>query len=364
MMNHWGKRERSGRLAAGLLATAVVISGCDSGDKDASTATAGDKAAPAQAAPTAAGSAVAATGAVRKTFTVGIAGGNYAIESARAQYEGLARAVADRGMKFRFADASLDINKQVSQIDQLTSDGVDAIVVNLIGDPNAVAGPIKRAKERGIKIFSLGGPLPGVEGVIAEADLPNTTMGALSARYMCEKTGGSGQIAMIMAIEIPVLAERWNSFEAELNKGCPDVKIVDRQRAIPDDAPTARALAEQILIKHPDIKGIWAMGDAPALGAGLAVKAAGKKIIVTGMNGETNGVNGIKQGVISVTWDIQPTEIGVRLGNIVADVLEGKQQPGPLVKFTTPEDQVTVWDATTIASYKPYDQRVTYPKLQ
>ncbi|MBN8997068.1 MAG: sugar ABC transporter substrate-binding protein [Rhizobiales bacterium] len=295
-------------------------------------------------------------------MTVGILGANYAIESARAQYEAVAAGLIERGFDVRFLDARLDINTQVSQVDQLVDQKVDAIVVNVAGDPNALLGSLKRADAAGVKVFSIGAT-PGFDKNLVEVDLPSEELGRKSGEYMCKATGGNGEIALIEAIDIPVLSARWNSFLATIKEKCPDLKVVDVQRAIPDDAATARPIAEDLLTRFPDLKGIWAMGDGPALGAGLAAQALGRDIVVTGLNAEGQGISGIKQGAISATWDLLPTDIGSQLATRIADILEGKAPVPAKTEVFTVSD-LPEWNKDNAGDWKPYDQRIKYPGLQ
>ncbi len=294
--------------------------------------------------------------------TVGIAGAVYAIEAARAQYESLAAVLMERGIAVKYIDAQQDINKQVAAVDQFVDEKVDAIVVQVVGDPNALLGPFQRAQKAGIKVFSLG-PTPGFPGTLVEYDDGADNLGRASGEWMCKATGGEGDIAMIEAIEIPVLLPRWNVFLETIKAKCPKLKVVAIERAIPDDAATARPIAENLLTRFPDLKAIWAMGDGPALGAGLAAKAAGRKIIVTGINGEVVGIDGIKQGVINASWDMLPTDIGAQLGVKIADILQGKV-PVPTKTQVFNMGNQTEWNSKNAAEWKPYDKRIKYPGLQ
>ena len=327
-------------LGVATVATAALLSGCTvSSGEPASSASADDE-----------------------KLVVGIAGANYAIESARAQYEALAAGLIERGIEPKFLDAALDINTQVSQIDQFVDQDVDAIVVNLAGDPNAVVGSLQRAVDKKIDLFGLGG-VPGIDEILVQADLPSEELGARSGAYICDATGGSGQIAMIEAIDIPVLAARWDSFLATIAKECPDLEVVATERAVPDDAATARPIAEDLLTRFPDLKAIWAMGDGPALGAGLAVQASGRDVVVTGLNGESQGIDGIKQGAIDATWDILPTDIGLQLAEKIADILQGKtERPTSTEVFTVTD--LPEWTIDTIGDWKAYEDRVDYPGIQ
>lgn len=339
-----------GRRAAGLTAAALGIALLATG---CSVTTGSD---------TTASTDSADSGSDDGTYTVGIAGANYAIESARAQYESLAAGLEERGIEVTFLDAQLDINNQVSQIDQFVDQGVDAIVVNLAGDPNAVVAPLQRATAAGIDIFSIGA-VPGVDDVLVEADLPSEELGKLSGEYLCEQTGGTGDIAMIEAIDIPVLAARWDSFQSTIAAECPDLKVVATERAVPDDAATARPLAEDLLTRFPDLKAIWTMGDGPALGAGLAVQSSGRDVIVTGLNGESQGIDGITQGAVSATWDMLPTDIGMQLAGKIADILDGTtERPTSTEVFTVTD--LPEWNADNVSDWVAYDQRVKYPGIQ
>ena len=306
--------------------------------------------------------AAAEPGADDGKRVVGIAGANYAIESARAQYEAVAAGLIDRGIEPLFLDAALDINNQVSQIDQFVDQGVDAIVVNLAGDPNAVVGPLQRAVAAGIDLFAIGA-VPGIEEILVQVDLPSEELGARSGSFICEATGGSGEIAMIEAIDIPVLAARWNAFRSTIETECPDVTVVASERAIPDDAATARPIAEDLLTRFPALKAIWTMGDGPALGAGLAVQASGRDVVVTGLNGESQGIDGINQGAITATWDILPTDIGLQLAERIADILEGETpRPSSTEVFTVTD--LPEWTTANVSDWKAYEDRVKYPGLQ
>jgi ribose transport system substrate-binding protein len=268
----------------------------------------------------------------------------------------------ERGIEVSFLDAQLDINKQVSDIDQFVDQGVDAIVVNLAGDPNAVVGPLQRAVDAGIDLFSIGA-VPGVEEILVEVDLPSEELGQKSGEYICEQVGGSGQIAMIEAIDIPVLAARWDTFLSTIAAECPDVEVVARERAIPDDAATARPIAEDLLTRFPDLKAIWAMGDGPALGAGLAAQGMSRNVFVTGLNGESQGIDGIGQDAIDATWDMLPTEIGLQLATRIADILQGdSERPAATEVFTVSD--LPEWNADNYGDWVAYEDRVEYPGLQ
>ena len=250
----------------------------------------------------------------------------------------------------------------MAAIDQFVDEKVDAIVLQVVGDPNALLGPLQRAQKAGIKVFSLG-PTPGFPCTLIQFDDGADGLGRKSGEYMCKATGGTGEIAMIEAIEIPVLLPRWNVFLETIKANCPNLKVVAIERAIPDDAATARPIAEDLLTRFPQSEGDLGDGRRACAGfGGLAAKAAGRDIIVTGLNGEVVGLDGVKQGVIVARWDMMPTDIGAQLGEKAAEFFKAKRRYPPRPKCST-RAQV-MWDSKTVANWKPYDKRVKYPGLQ
>ncbi|MGL3149024.1 sugar ABC transporter substrate-binding protein [Microbacterium sp. A82] len=328
--------------AALTLAAVFALTGCS-----VSTAPAGEPA-PSSAQPSGDG------------YIVGITGANYAIESARAQYEALAAGLIDAGIEVKFLDAALDINAQVSHVDQFIDQGVDGIVLNLAGDPNAIRGSVERAIDAGIDLYSIGGT--GFTEVLVQVNLPSLELGELSGQYVCEQSGGTGEVALIEAVDIPVLAERWDSFLSTVEQECPDLQIVARERAIPDDAATARPIAEDLLTRFPNLTALWTMGDGPALGAGLAVQAAGRDVIVTGMNAESQGIDGIRQGAVNATWDLDPTEIGLQLADRIAKIADGSS-PRPETTDVFTITGLAEWTADNVDDWVAYEARVDYPGI-
>src|SRR5437867_1231095 len=68
--------------------------------------------------------------------------------------EAIAARAAALGDKVIALDDNLDPNKQVSDIDQLVAQGVDAIIVFPL-DPNAIKPAVQRAEDAGIKTIGI-----------------------------------------------------------------------------------------------------------------------------------------------------------------------------------------------------------------
>ena len=65
-----------------------------------------------------------------------------------------------------------------------------------------------------------------------------------------------------------------------------------------------------MLQANPEIEFFWTTNDNEALGAGLAAKSLGKKLVILGMNGTPEAVDAVKKGIISATWDSNQNLMG------------------------------------------------------
>src|SRR5205823_8870684 len=70
-----------------------------------------------------------------------------------------------------------------------------------------------------------------------------------------------------------------------------------------------------------------------------------KGIIIEGANGSGDAAAGIKQGVITTTWDPQPDQMGLLSVELLAMKLKGQAPPKLVVV------PMKSWDTSNISSY-------------
>jgi ribose transport system substrate-binding protein len=343
-----------------LTCVALLLASCSSGAAPASgpaaTATPPTAAKPALA-PTANTGAATATGSTRQ-FSIGLAAGKVGNPGAREIYAGFTSEARKLGMTVKINDADLDLNKQISDIDQFTNQKVDAIAIHLIGDPTAVQGAVAKAQAQGIHIFSFD-----QDEVFPNTDIlayQNTAdEGRLSAAYIAQQLNDKGTVIVTGGPPVPVLERRYNAAVQEL-KNHPNITVLPRQDIIPDDAAGGRQVGEQLLAKYQNLDAIWTENDEIAQGVGAAVRASGRKIIVTGINGDQEGIDAINQGTVAATWDSLGTDFGTKAADAAFKILSGETPNSalPIRIFPTPipytKDNVSQW--------VPPEQRVPYPE--
>jgi ribose transport system substrate-binding protein len=296
----------------------------------------------------------------KEKFVIGYAAGKVSNPTARAGYAGFVYEAEKLGMEVKVNDANIDINKQVADIDQFVNQKVDAIVVHLIGDPNAVQAPLQRATKAGIKIFSLDGlpPFPGVK-VEMVGTQPSAEVGAEQAKWVGEQLKGKGEVAVTGGPQIPLLDVRHQATTETFKKDFPGIKLVKKQNAIPDDATGGRKTGEALLQRYADLKAITAVNDDIAAGMGEAAEAAKRDVLIVGMNGGDIGMQALKEGRIDANWDFNTLKLGQDMAKAAREILDGKTPAGdePVMIAGKP----TLYTSENISEWVAPEKQIPYP---
>lgn len=162
--------------------------------------------------------------------------------------------------------------EQISDLENLQTQGVDALVV--LATESAPITPIaEKLKNAGILLVSVDrGFTKPIADLYIEGD--NKAFGQKSAKFIVEKLGGKGNVAVLEGIPSTVNTDRVDAAMAVFNAS-PGIKVVGR-----DSGMWSREKAEKVmqnmLVSNPKIDAIWASDDDMALGVETALKAAGR----------------------------------------------------------------------------------------
>ena len=178
------------------------------------------------------------------------------------------------GGEFTAVDCSSNAAKQVTQIENFIVSGVDALIVHP-AEKNAVEAPLKRAMDKGIKVYSWDEKLENshLNWVIDNYEL-GKVIGKHAAEWINEKHDGEAKVGVLNYPQIEILLQRGEGIVDAINEHAPDAKIVAESSAI--NPVEGIAKTETFLQAHPDMKVIAAIGGGGAIGANEAVKSAGK----------------------------------------------------------------------------------------
>lgn len=278
-----------GLLAAVAVGALLALAGCGG----SSTGSPGSANAAATSVPT--GSA---------HVTIGFSESIAANPNNKAIDEGAAVQAKALGMGFDLTDANLDLSKQMSDIASLRQKGVNALLTSPL-DQNSMRPTLSKVHAQiPVITWAAAGPYSTVDFESTDYEAAKQ-----AAEFIAQKVGRGASVAAIEGLpQIPILAARNQGFLAGAKAA--GLKVVATQVNTKDNAAGAQPIVTGWKAKYgTGLKAIWAYNDPSALGAASAKDAAFHPV-VTGMNGEPDAVEAIKQGLIDATWDQEAPEIG------------------------------------------------------
>jgi ribose transport system substrate-binding protein len=276
-----------------------------------------------------------------KTYTIGFTNPIASNDQLHTLQEAITARAQALGDKVIALDDQLDVNKQISDIDQLVAQHVDAIIVFPL-DPKAITPAVERAKAAGIKTIGINATLGNTGATDAQpfdaaVNQGEEEMATGTATFVVDKLGGTGNVLGVgLGIPVPTIEYQMQVMQKVVTDG--GLKWLARVDNPTDDAAGAQPVVEQALLRFPNINAIMAYNDPSALGAVAAVKAAGKQadILITGANGVA--LDQVRNGDIALSYDLLPWVQGICYINVIVDILNGKTVP---VTTTAPVQQIT-----------------------
>lgn len=196
----------------------------------------------------------------------------------------------EKGIEVVVVDAKNDTNTQVSQVQDLLTQDIDAFIYIPAGAA-AAAVPTRLAREAGIPVINVdrfpegepGDTFIGGEGVNSSYEV---------CSYIIEKAGGAGKMAIIHG-------QKGTTPEVDRTEGCmkaisehPEVELVDQQWTNMWSADEGFSITQNLLQAHPDLKIIFGQADGIAMGAAKAVEGAGltAQVTIGGYDGDMSAL--------------------------------------------------------------------------
>ncbi|MGX1561909.1 ABC transporter permease/substrate-binding protein [Streptomyces sp. NPDC055506] len=227
------------------------------------------------------------------------------------------------GVDLTVTDAQNDASQQANQLQNFTSSGLGAIIVNPV-DSDAASNSVKAADKADI-------PVIAVDRVVNNAKLDtlvasdNVAGGELAAKSIGEKLGGKGKIVILQGqAGTSAARERAQGFANGL-KAYPGIQVVAQQ---PADFDRTKGLdvMSNLLQAHPDVQGVIAANDEMALGAIKALGSkAGKSVSVVGFDGTPDGLKAVEGGSLYASVAQQPSQLGKIAVDNALKALQGKK---------------------------------------
>lgn len=236
-------------------------------------------------------------------LTIGFPSPTSASEAIVILEESMEAAASELGGKIVKLDAGLDVDKQVTDIQQLIGQKVDAMVVFPL-DSHAVEPAVEQAKKAGI-------PVVAIEYNSAEPDNlgpfdTQIVQGTDRLAYEEVKTAAEmlpegGKVVQIgFPAPVPTLVAI-----TEATKKWAEAFGLDylgRADNATDDIAGGEEAMTGLLAKYPEAEGVLAYNDASAIGASAAARTQGKDMYFFGnYGGASDGLTAIESGRIDGT---------------------------------------------------------------
>ena len=173
------------------------------------------------------------------------------------------------------------VPEQQALVDEVLSNKPDALVFSP-SDPKAFVPAVDKFTAAGIAVVNVIDKLAGGQA-IAYVGNDDYDLAVTTARYLFKAMGGKGNVVMLEGPPtLPTAVARSRGFNDAL-KEFPDVKLLAAKSAN-YARPVALQNMRDFLRAYPQIDGVLAANDPMAIGANEALKAAGKKALVVGIN--------------------------------------------------------------------------------
>jgi D-xylose transport system substrate-binding protein len=287
--------------------------------------------------------AVAAAGLSTASFaqdiTVGVSWSNFQEERWKTDEAAMKAALEAAGATYISADAQSSSAKQLSDIESLIAQGVDALVI-LAQDTQAVIPAVQAAADEGIPVIAYDRLIEDARAFYLTFD--NVEVGRMQARAILA-VQPEGRYVMIKGSPTDPNSDFLRGGQQEVLQEAIDAgKITIVGEAYTDGWLPANAQRnmEQILTEtNNGVDAVVASNDGTAGGVVAALTAQGMQgIPVSGQDGDHAALNRIALGTQTVSVWKDARELGKAAGEIAVALAKGADPasiPG-VTKFTTP----------------------------
>ncbi|MCC5949261.1 MAG: sugar ABC transporter substrate-binding protein [Nitriliruptoraceae bacterium] len=248
------------------------------------------------------------------------------------------------GIDLIVQNADFDAQLQISQIESLVQQGVDAIFLIAV-DADAVSTAVLEANDAGIPVLIVGGP-PSRGEVLTVLNAASYDGTRESAGLLAAEIGDGGSAGILgIPLALAVIEDRDRGTADGLTDG--GIDIVAEQASFDQEELVGQA--ESIIQANPDLGGLYATWSLAINAALAAVEQSGQDIKIAGHDAERSGFEAFDAGneaLVALTAQ-QPFlqgQVGLRalsLGVLGEPVASDLQVPNLLV---TPENYRDQWD--------------------
>lgn len=259
-------------------------------------------------------------------YTIGIA--NFTLSG--PYFNGMDRAIKaqakKKGVEIRSTDAGGDAAKLASNVEDLLSKNVDAVIIS--------GGPLESAPAVLNAIKAAGKPAVLVDrkfksGTYSSWIGPdNEAIGKQNGEFLAEELDDDATVGIIKGgpADNSIGLARTNGVKSAL--GTSGLKIVEAPDYGNWSSDGGLTVMESLLASHKKLDAVFCENDAMCLGAQRAIKDAGrdKEIVLAGVDGQAEALQTISKGSNYLVTGLNDADrIGSRGLDRAVDILDGKK---------------------------------------
>lgn len=265
-----------------------------------------------------------ATGAIAQDLTVGVSWSNFQEERWKRDEGAMRAALEDGGAAYISTDAQSSAAKQLSDIESLMAQGVDALIV-LAQDTEAIIPAVQAAADEGIPVIAYDRLIEDPRAFYLTFD--NVEVGRMQARAVLAAQP-SGNYVMIKGSPTDPNADFLRGGQQEVLQDAidaGDITIVGEAYTDQWLPANAQRNMEQILTANDNnVDAVVASNDGTAGGAVAALTAQGMAgIPVSGQDGDLAALNRVALGTQTVSVWKDARELGRNAGEIAVALAGG-----------------------------------------
>lgn len=227
------------------------------------------------------------------------------------------------GHKLISTDPANDVTLQITQIEDMISQGIDAIFLNP-AEAEGILPALDMLKEAGIPIINFDTEVADLSYVAAYVGSDNYNAGYVCGEDLVKKRPDGGKIIVLDSPTMNSVTDRTNGFlDAIKDKG---FEIAAQQDA-KGNLEVSMTISQDLLQAHGDVVAIFGGNDPTALGALAAANAAGlTDCLIYGVDGSPDIKSELASGesLIEGSGAQSPVQIAVTSVDVMYKFLAGE----------------------------------------
>ncbi|MCQ1957504.1 sugar ABC transporter substrate-binding protein [Arthrobacter sp. zg-Y826] len=236
---------------------------------------------------------------------------------------GVESATAEHGVELFSANSDSDAAKELANVEDMISRGVDAILLNTVS-VDALEGGVQKAAAAGVPIYLIAVVPENPDQVLGATVVDLGESGSLAAGWIADDAAGADATAAVIAGAPGAASDLTvNGFKDAL----PDnVDVVAEQPGMYNRAK-AMEVAENVIEAHPDLEYAFVLNEDMAFGVSAAFAAAGREDVkIVTQNGTEPGLAAVESGEFAATVSDSAASLGAASVENAVALLEGTSE--------------------------------------